>query len=338
MNWGIGHATRSSVLIDELIHQGAKLTIASSGAAKSWLELHYPHLQIIEKPGVEVTYPNNNSIQWAIIKQTPDLLKLSSEEAVWTDKMTQKHQFSAILSDNCYGCFHHSIPSIIITHQLNLQLAQPMKMAAQGILNKQLKPFNEIWVPDAKLKPNCSGNLSISNDPRVKFIGPLSRFKLPNVNESRNGWVGLVSGPEPRRTEFENELFHLLSRWPGKHHLFTGSMQRHHHSTDNVEVHLVSESDQIEFFISKAEGVICRSGYSSLMDLAQMKTPAILVPTKGQAEQEYLAQYWKENFQATIAKVDELKDLKPTLQSAKLPHFPSQVRTHVSNFLEKQKR
>jgi UDP-N-acetylglucosamine:LPS N-acetylglucosamine transferase len=35
--------------------------------------------------------------------------------------------------------------------------------------------------------------------------------------------------------------------------------------------------------------VICRSGYSTVMDLAALKTNAILIPTQGQSEQEYLA-------------------------------------------------
>ncbi|MGB0425152.1 MAG: glycosyltransferase, partial [Flavobacteriales bacterium] len=288
MNWGIGHATRSSVLVDELIQQGAKLTIASSGAAKAWLEQHYPQLQIKDKPGIDINYPSKNSIQWALVKQTPALLKLSTDEASWTEEMLNEHQFNAIISDNCYGCYHPKVVSILITHQLNLPLPQPMKMAAQNILNKQLKNFNEIWVPDHSKKPNFSGELSQTTDSRVNFIGPLSRFKPSAQVKNPQGWLGLVSGPEPRRTEFENELYHLLSRWPGKHHLFTGTIKPLNQSTDNLTVHSMNDSGSIAQLLSQSEGVICRSGYSSLMDIAQFNIPLILVPTKGQAEQEYL--------------------------------------------------
>ena len=41
--------------------------------------------------------------------------------------------------------------------------------------------------------------------------------------------------------------------------------------------------------IQSSEWVICRSGYSSVMDLLRLKHKAILVPTPGQTEQEYLA-------------------------------------------------
>jgi len=35
---------------------------------------------------------------------------------------------------------------------------------------------------------------------------------------------------------------------------------------------------------------LCRSGYSSIMDLAALGKKAILIPTPGQTEQEYLAE------------------------------------------------
>jgi len=39
----------------------------------------------------------------------------------------------------------------------------------------------------------------------------------------------------------------------------------------------------------KAEFIISRSGYSTIMDIAALQKKSILVPTPGQTEQEYLA-------------------------------------------------
>ncbi|MGB2128554.1 MAG: glycosyltransferase, partial [Flavicella sp.] len=50
-------------------------------------------------------------------------------------------------------------------------------------------------------------------------------------------------------------------------------------------------SKQLEKAISSAEFVICRSGYSSIMDLAALKKKVFFIPTPGQYEQLYLAQY-----------------------------------------------
>ncbi|MBL0109339.1 MAG: hypothetical protein IPP42_00070 [Saprospiraceae bacterium] len=42
-------------------------------------------------------------------------------------------------------------------------------------------------------------------------------------------------------------------------------------------------------YISVAQYIICRAGYSTLMDLAAWSKKLILVPTPGQTEQWYLA-------------------------------------------------
>ena len=46
--------------------------------------------------------------------------------------------------------------------------------------------------------------------------------------------------------------------------------------------------------MEKAEWVICRSGYSTIMDLAVLQKKSILIPTPGQTEQQYLGQFLQE--------------------------------------------
>jgi UDP-N-acetylglucosamine:LPS N-acetylglucosamine transferase len=46
--------------------------------------------------------------------------------------------------------------------------------------------------------------------------------------------------------------------------------------------------------MAEASLVICRSGYSSVMDLVKLQKKAVLIPTPGQTEQEYLAQWLQE--------------------------------------------
>jgi UDP-N-acetylglucosamine:LPS N-acetylglucosamine transferase len=50
--------------------------------------------------------------------------------------------------------------------------------------------------------------------------------------------------------------------------------------------------EELQTVIEASEFVICRSGYSSIMDLATLqKKNVIMVPTPGQPEQEYLADF-----------------------------------------------
>ena len=47
--------------------------------------------------------------------------------------------------------------------------------------------------------------------------------------------------------------------------------------------------------ISNATYIVCRSGYSTMMDIASLQKNALCVPTPSQTEQEYLAKYLSEN-------------------------------------------
>jgi predicted glycosyltransferase len=72
---------------------------------------------------------------------------------------------------------------------------------------------------------------------------------------------------------------------------------------------------ELQVLLSEAELVICRSGYTTVMDLVKMQKKALLVPTPGQPEQEYLADYMmdKQFFMCTTQ--DEI-DLQRALQKA----------------------
>ena len=81
--------------------------------------------------------------------------------------------------------------------------------------------------------------------------------------------------------------------------------------------------------ICESEVVICRAGYSSIMDLAVLQKKVFLIPTKNQTEQEYLANYLKqtkgisyvseENFSIDLIKLNNdfvnLKSEKTILSS-----------------------
>ena len=65
--------------------------------------------------------------------------------------------------------------------------------------------------------------------------------------------------------------------------------------------------------MSRAKLVITRSGYTTLMDLAQIGQKALLIPTKGQPEQEYLAKYHLKQGNYYFSELDDLnipKDLE----------------------------
>ena len=61
-----------------------------------------------------------------------------------------------------------------------------------------------------------------------------------------------------------------------------------------IEIFPSIDWKQTDSIILQAEKIISRSGYSTIMDLITIQQKAVLVPTPGQTEQEYLAKYLAE--------------------------------------------
>ncbi len=65
----------------------------------------------------------------------------------------------------------------------------------------------------------------------------------------------------------------------------------------------------MNIMMQRAKHIICRSGYSSVMELLALKKSALFVPTPGQTEQEYLAEYYEKEGLFSHCTQDKL-DLK----------------------------
>jgi hypothetical protein len=137
-------------------------------------------------------------------------------------------------------------------------------------------------------------------------LGILSRFKTPlsfvKFSEKKYRVAALISGPEPQRTYFEMKIraefeknAHLISdAFPTPFLLIRGSnlpSDSNLKQIRGVEIHDIVGAQELAIFLSASEFVLCRSGYSTLMDFARLQLPkAFLVPTPGQTEQVYLAE------------------------------------------------
>lgn len=316
LDWGLGHATRSAVIIKDLQALEYTPVLAAHGAAFFWLKENFPELKIIEKPGYEVSYSKEIPFFIDVFRQLPKLFSRIKEEKKWLDELLQKHPFCAIISDNCYGCYHQTIPSFIITHQTQLPIKGLAGKMAQKQVNKALAPFDAVLIPDVAGDHNFAGVLSHHQLKKVHYLGALSRLEGNNSGiypEKSFTVCALVSGPEPERGHFERALYASLQDIPGKHLFFTGSRSPIHKSTEQIQCFALNESGRIHEALQQSEIIITRAGYSSLMDLASLKQKAILIPTPGQKEQEYLAEFWAENYGFTWVKA--LENLHTEIQT-----------------------
>ena len=101
LNWGLGHAARSLVLIQHLLKQGKRVGVASDGLSLTWLqeELKDHNLDFFELPGYDVDY-NSSNMNWNMIRQYPKIQRAIKLENRITDKIVELWSPDLIISDN----------------------------------------------------------------------------------------------------------------------------------------------------------------------------------------------------------------------------------------------
>lgn len=316
LDWGLGHTTRCIPIINELIRQGARVTIAASEGQKALLFEEFPQLDFIEIPGYNLSFKRGVLLKWALLWQIPAILKRVKKENRWLEETVRRLGIHAVISDNRYGLFHKKLYCVFVTHQLNIQSgwgshekAGRWSSVVGGWIDRKILEWNYkfigkfsvCWIPDLAGKNSLSGKLShpiILPPFPVKYIGVLSRFKKEEKKIISNSLLILISGPEPQRTEFENILFGQLIVSAMETVVvrgLPGTELPNPISRDGLKIYNHLPADKLSNLMNASEFIIARSGYSTIMDLVTLKRNAILVPTPGQTEQEYLARYMHEN-------------------------------------------
>lgn len=304
LNWGLGHATRSIPIIKYLIQQNYKLIIASDGEALLLLQKEFPNLIFEETSSYNVVYSNSSSsFNSTLAKQIPKFMNTIKLEQTNCKGLVKKHQVDFIISDNRYGFYHHQIPCALICHQLHLLYES--NALVEKIVNKSyqvyLKKFKQLWVPDFASPNSISNKLSILNWNNVQFIGADSRFEKLNLPIQYHV-VAVLSGPEPQRSLLEQQLAKELSNTKGNHLLIRGTKNGEKLlEFENIEIIDFATSELLNQKIEESAVIICRSGYTSVIDLLKLQKKALLIPTPGQIEQEYLAKNLKQNNWFAIA-------------------------------------
>lgn len=305
IDWGMGHASRCVSIINTLLHQN-KIIIGITHLNRNYFNQHFPDLQKIELPSYSIRYSSVIPVWIIILMQSKKIKSIIKKERSLTTEIIKKHNINLIISDNRFGLTQKNTESIFITHQLNLK-TPIFSFFANKLNRRYIHQFNEVWVPDAKNKnERLSGQLSDSKNIKipVKYIGAQSALKdleIISSQQPKYDILILLSGIEPQRKILENKLASVFKNSAKKIILVRGSDQSFNFDFGNINVINFAFGNQLKNLIINCETIICRSGYSTLMDLKLIdKKKIILIPTPGQTEQEYLAKYWEEKFNAKV--------------------------------------
>jgi uncharacterized protein (TIGR00661 family) len=300
-SWGLGHATRSLPVIRKLIEENNELTIISNDRALELLKKELGNdLDYFDIPDYPMLISENSRqfmaksfVYW------PMFIKRMESGLQKLKKILENRKCDKIVSDGRYDIYSRSIASFFISHQIRIMNPLRIKMFERGseIFNLFFfKRFAGVIVPDYKeddLSGDLSHNLHRIDENNLHYVGILSDFKKKKTNKNIDYMISL-SGPEPQRTLLENKLLEQIDNLSGNIVVTLGKIEKQDNDyKKNIQIYSFLTKDERIDFLNRTKLVISRSGYSTIMDLAVIGTKALMIPTPGQVEQEYLGQYHK---------------------------------------------
>lgn len=303
LDWGLGHASRCIPLIYAFLNQGHEVLLAGSGASAQLLQQEFPTLTFIPFESFTLRYSAGSSQIGAVLRAFPRLLKRSKTEQKELSSIVKSYAITQVVSDNRFGCYCKEVKSIYITHQLWVKLPSPFTFLEPWVARWHrniIEKYDECWVPDyEEAEKSLAGELShpkvMPNN--VTYIGPLSRFDRPEKQgELSTLTLAVLSGIEPQRSIFEQYLLDTLQIEPSDKVILVQGLPQKGDTprlVGKVEVYPSMSTQSLQVLLMRATHIICRSGYSSIMDLAALDKLSVttFIPTPGQPEQEYLAGY-----------------------------------------------
>ena len=314
LDWGLGHASRCIPIIYRLNDLGAEVYIAAQGEGEALLKKYFPTAKFIALPGFKATHPSNGNMTWHLFKRLPSLIASVIREHFLLKQLIEQYGLNGVVSDNRFGLWSIRVPSVFITHQINIK-APVVEKLINRLNHWFIGHFDYCWIPDIEDRPSLSEELGhplpylgwVRERKQKKvgfvYIGWLSRFNLQKASnqikvQMQHGefdliiqagsidktidLLGIVSGPEPQRTAFELYLQKEAKQAVQNNlsvKIFGGKPSQ------------IQPSDEVfGDAVHHAQKIIARPGYTTLMDILCLQTKARMewIPTRGQPEQEYL--------------------------------------------------
>ena len=328
LDWGLGHTTRCIPLVKKLVKRGHNVTIACNDFQKLVLTTYGLNVTYVFLEGYNVAYTKNGRLTLKIMGQIPKILNSIKTENNWVKEYVKNNKVDFIISDNRFGFYHPLVESVYITHQINIQSVALLNPVLFKIHAAMINNFHHCWIPDTPTN-DYAGDLSVVKNSSYNFIGLLSRFdgiEIPSdvsIDEMFD-YAVLVSGPEPQRSVFEELVVNAFNKTNEKVVIISGGgVENTYQLNENIQFESLPDPVRFNTLLSQTKKVVLRSGYTSIMDFAILQKPLFFVPTTGQTEQEYLANFhykqsgigWSTQEKFTIPTNDQFAKLKPYLPS-----------------------
>jgi len=355
LSWGLGHATRTIPIIHYLRERGHHVTVAACRRPLTLLKRACPECDFVEMLDYPLVYSTSRQYWIRFFGLAPMLMGWVERERVRVERLLRKRRFDMIFSDNRFNVRSPYIPSFVMIHQLCLMppvelyrskhggKLEPLQPLMELYNAAMLRPFDRIIVPDyADPKRNLTGRMSHGlkyyNPRSLYYAGILANIRRMDVPEDVDIFIS-ISGPEPQRTALERVVLSQVERLPDRRIEITlGKPEARdvRHIGRRITVHGFLDREAQQEMLNRARLVVCRSGYTTIMELAELGKKALITPTPGQPEQEYLAMFLQDRgyFHAvTQYNLDLVRDVELARKTTGIP-FRANTRADVERLYE----
>ena len=319
-------------LVLRLRKEGHNVIIGGGNELLSFFSNEIPGIDTIAFPGFKPSYSKYLPQYAVMLFKIPVLIFHSLSEHYKLKKIIHANNINFVISDNRFGLWNKDIKTVYVTHQLRIPFPRAfrfLEFIGIKIHRAVASRYDHCFIPDLPGEVNLSGRLShgLKLPANAVYVGILSRFSEPDDDQGSPAPgemynCVILSGPEPQRTMLEKKLSNIF-RFQDKKTLFlrgkpeenalsekSGKMIYASHLTAREMIKAVKHSDVI----------VSRSGYTTLMELVSMKRTALLIPTPGQTEQEYLSSYLHNKGWFTGIPQKYLKETIPGLKTSSVPY------------------
>ncbi|GAB3811811.1 MJ1255/VC2487 family glycosyltransferase [Pontibacter rugosus] len=286
---GMGHATRSKVIISYLLEQGHEVQAVSSARAFDFLNKAFPG-RVHEIKGFHLAYKNAavSKLGTAIltIKTAPDNLKRNFDRY---QKLLGSFQPEAVISDfesfSYFFAKYHRLPVISID---NMQVMS--RCTLDIVVPKQEKANLSIARNIVKSKVPRSDHYLISSffdapvcKERTTVVPPIIRKEIQEATPSIKEHILVY-----QTSTSQKNLIETLQQLPQEQFFVYGFNKEEQHG--NVQLKAFSEAGFIQDLAS-AKAVMANGGFSLLSEAVYLRKPICSVPIVNQFEQFLNAAY-----------------------------------------------
>jgi predicted glycosyltransferase len=360
LDWGLGHASRVIPIVHNFVSSGYDVVLGGSGKSAVLLQNTFKDVPFILFPSFSPVYTFRGIFFFLnILFQLPAMMYATFREHYLLKKKIKPLGIEMVISDNRYGLYSDKTRNIIITHQISPVFPHFLRWAeypVHKIIKYLITRFDECWIPDNSTDNNLSGMLShrYALPGNARFIGLLSRFMMVKGGPGKKHYdvVIVLSGPQPELQRLTHRVIDQASQSKLKILVICGLQDSSYKPFGNPELEIVPHLEITDFrnVIMNSSLIISTAGYTGIMDLAYLGKAAVLIPSHGQSEQEYLSNYLHArkmflrvtgqniNLKHTGTYIRELKKCKPFMAGLENMEDLNYFKTKTNTITESPRR